>query len=75
MTMKMVDPCIIYSHRMIIRPLLIVSSLMSSHTHVGVEVLSTHRNVYESTHAHCHGKILGTLRSNGATAMRTSLKK
>ena len=44
---------IIYSHRMIIRLLFIVSS----HTHVGVKVLSTHGNIYESTHAHCHGKI------------------
>ena len=33
-----------------------ISQLMSSRVYVGLEFLSTHANIYESTHAHYDGK-------------------
>ena len=70
LTLQLVEPCIIYSHGMIIRPLPIVSSVISSHTHVGVEVLSTHGNIYEIAHAHCDGKIFTSILAELCRAKR-----
>ena len=69
-TFFLVEPCIIYSHGMIIRPLPIVSSVISSHTHVGVEVLSTRGNIYEIAHAHCDGKIFTSILAELCRAKR-----